>query len=85
MLGVIENMSGLVCPHCSGRIELFKTGGGEQMAAQMGVPFLGRLPIDPSIVSACDEGKPFVAVAQEGKTAENLRRIIEEIVRAQGP
>ena len=81
VLGVIENMSGLVCPHCSGRIELFKTGGGETMAAQMGVPFLGRLPIDPSVVAACDEGKPFVAVVQEGKTADDLRAIIEGIMR----
>jgi len=82
VLGVIENMSGLVCPHCSGRIELFKTGGGETMAEQMGVPFLGLLPIDPSVVSACDEGKPFVANNSHGQTADDLNAIIDEILRA---
>jgi len=84
VLGVIENMSGLVCPHCNGRIELFKTGGGEKMAAQMGVPFLGRLPIDPSVVAACDEGKPFVAATEAGSTRDAVRRIIEEIVNRSG-
>ena len=60
VLGVIENMSGFVCPKCSEVIDIFKSGGGEQMAAQMGVPFLGRVPIDPQIVHSSDAGTPFV-------------------------
>jgi ATP-binding protein involved in chromosome partitioning len=60
VLGVVENMSGFVCPKCGERTDIFKAGGGEEMARDMGVPFLGRVPIDPGIVSASDEGKPYV-------------------------
>lgn len=59
VLGIVENMSGLICPHCGGRIDLFSTGGGERAALEMGVPFLGRIPIDPEMVELCDEGKPL--------------------------
>lgn len=60
VIGVIENMSGLVCPHCGTLIDIFKTGGGEKMAREMGVPFLGKIPVEPMIVEASDSGKPFV-------------------------
>jgi len=60
VLGVVENMSGLICPHCGEVVTVFKSGGGEQMAAAMDVPFLGRLPMDPQVVMAGDEGTPFV-------------------------
>jgi len=60
VLGVIENMSGLVCPHCGKVVDVFKRGGGEKMAGEMGVPFLGRIPIEPLIVEASDNGKPFI-------------------------
>jgi len=71
VLGIVENMSGMVCPHCGGKIELFKVGGGEKAAAELGVPFLGRIPMDPQIVELCDSGKPFVAegIDSEAKTA----------------
>ena len=60
VLGVVENMSGLVCPHCQEVVEVFKTCGGERMAADMQVPFLGRIPMDPALVIAGDEGHPYV-------------------------
>jgi len=60
VLGVIENMSGFVCPNCKTVIDIFKRGGGENMARSMGVPFLGRIPIDPRIVEASDSGTPFI-------------------------
>jgi hypothetical protein len=53
-------MSGLICPHCRGRIDLFKRGGGEALAREMGVPFLGSVPIDPAIVTSGDLGMPVV-------------------------
>jgi Mrp family chromosome partitioning ATPase/predicted Fe-Mo cluster-binding NifX family protein len=59
ILGVIENMSGLVCPHCAETIDVFKTGGGEAMAREMMVPFLGRVPMDPKVVVAGDDGMPY--------------------------
>lgn len=60
VLGVIENMSGLVCPHCRNVIDVFKRGGGEAMAKDLNVPFLGRIPLEPMIVHASDQGMPFV-------------------------
>jgi ATP-binding protein involved in chromosome partitioning len=58
--GVVENMSGLKCPHCGETIDLFKTGGGEAAAKEMGVAFLGRIPIDPQMVRMGDLGQPYV-------------------------
>jgi Mrp family chromosome partitioning ATPase len=60
LIGVVENMSGLVCPHCQKEIDLFKVGGGEKIARQMQVPFLGSVPLDPEMVKSTDDGKPFV-------------------------
>ncbi len=70
-LGVVENMSGLVCPHCGKDIPLFKTGGGAALAAQYGLPFLGAIPLDPATVVAADLGKPVVLLDEPGaaKTA----------------
>lgn len=59
IIGIIENMSGLICPHCKEKIDLFKTGGGEKAARELEIPFLGRIPIEPEIVNSTDQGKPF--------------------------
>lgn len=60
VIGVIENMSGFICPHCGEGVDIFKSGGGRLMADEMNVPFLGRIPLDPAMVNAGDDGKPFV-------------------------
>ena len=60
LIGVVENMSGLLRPHCGKEIDLFKTGGGERIAGEMKVLFLGRVPLDPLMVMCGDEGRPFV-------------------------
>ena len=60
VLGIVENMSGMVCPHCGEKIDLFKIGGGEKAAKELDVPFLGGIPIEPEIVEMCDAGKPIV-------------------------
>ncbi|HBB17933.1 MAG TPA: chromosome partitioning protein ParA [Syntrophus sp. (in: bacteria)] len=83
VLGVLENMSGLVCPHCGTVIEVFKSGGGETMARQMGVPFLGRIPMDPQIVGTSDEGKPFVYHTRQGESAEAFIRAIKPVLQLQ--
>jgi Mrp family chromosome partitioning ATPase len=59
IFGIVENMSGLACPHCNCAIDLFGIGGGEQTAEQMGVPFLGRIPFDPEMVVCGDAGVAF--------------------------
>jgi Mrp family chromosome partitioning ATPase len=60
VFGVVENMSGLHCPHCRQEIELFKKGGGKLLAEQYGIPFLGGVPLDPATVAAADKGIPVV-------------------------
>ena len=83
VLGVIENMSGFVCPHCGERSEPFKSGGGEAMAAEMGVPFLGRVPLDPQVVASGDEGKPFAYFASESVTAKAFDGIVDRLVHGE--
>jgi ATP-binding protein involved in chromosome partitioning len=61
VLGVIENMSYFVCSHCQERTYIFSQGGGEKTCAELGLPFLGSIPIDPDVVTAGDEGEPIVA------------------------
>ncbi len=60
VLGVVENMSGFTCPKCGEVVAIFKEKGGELMAEEMGVPFLGRIPIDPELVTACDAGQVYM-------------------------
>ena len=62
VLGIIENMSGLICPHCAGEIDLFKTGGGKRASKDLEVPFLGAIPIDPNVVLAGDAGIPVASL-----------------------
>ncbi len=80
VLGVIENMSGFACPKCGEVTYVFGTGGGEQMAREMGVPFLGRIPIDPQVVAACDAGTPYIDRYRGTGTAEAFERVIEPIL-----
>jgi len=84
VLGVLENMSGLVCPNCKTVIDVFRTGGGETMAEEMGVPFLGRIPLDPMIVDASDSGKPFVYHYGNTAAAMAFTQAIQPILRMSG-
>ena len=80
VLGVIENMSGFVCPSCGERVDIFKTGGGETMAQEMNTPFLGRIPIDPRFVETGDNGTPFLERFAETETARAFESAVEAIV-----
>lgn len=76
VLGVVENMSGFVCPKCGEVTDIFKSGGGERMASEMAVPFLGRIPIDPAVGEACDAGKAFVYHYSRTETAKAFEKVI---------
>ncbi|MGA2326000.1 MAG: Mrp/NBP35 family ATP-binding protein [Bryobacteraceae bacterium] len=83
--GIVENMSGFVCPQCGVSLNLFGRGGGEGLAREMGVPFLGCIPIDPGIVCGGDCGKPFATGASgpaKGAFSEVVRRIEESASEA---
>jgi Mrp family chromosome partitioning ATPase len=75
VLGIVENMSGLTCPHCGKQIDLFKTGGGKRAAEELGVPFLGAIPIDPLVVHGGDSGVPIHYTNPHSHTAEVFQRI----------
>jgi len=79
-IGIIENMSGFMCPHCKKEIDLFGTGGGEKSAQDLNVPFLGRIPIEPEIVKLGDSGQPFVYFRKETLTANIMDGIISKII-----
>ena len=79
VLGVVENMSGFVCPHCGTLTEIFKSGGGKRMAEEMNVPFLGKIPIDPKVVEYSDSGRPYIEAVRDSETAKALNEIISNL------
>ena len=74
--GVVENMSGLSCPHCGETIDLFKSGGGENAARELGVNFLGRIPIDPEVVNTGDSGAAYVLDSPDAPAPKALFEIV---------
>ncbi|MFN7994642.1 MAG: Mrp/NBP35 family ATP-binding protein [Bryobacteraceae bacterium] len=92
ILGIVENMSYLMCPHCNERIDVFSSGGGRRTAEQMQVHFLGELPLNPEVRIGGDTGNPISLREDAGKhapgfleLARNTIRRIEEIGPQEGP
>ncbi|MCL5126568.1 MAG: Mrp/NBP35 family ATP-binding protein [Deltaproteobacteria bacterium] len=79
ILGIVENMSGLICPHCGGSIDLFKTGGGARSATELAAPFLGAIPIDPQIVTNGDAGVTIDTADPDGTSAEAFRKLANQV------
>jgi len=84
IVGIVENMSGYICPKCGERIDLFKTGGGEALAEETKVPFLGTIPIDPHIVTAGDAGRPFVDMQEQSSAGLAFAGIVQSILTQRG-
>ncbi len=78
--GIVENMSGLSCPHCGKTIDLFKSGGGRKAAQEIGIPFLGSIPIDPAIVEHGDDGKPFIINHPDSDATRAFNGIVERLL-----
>lgn len=72
-------MSGLICPYCKREIDLFKKGGGRKAALELGVEFLGSIPLEPDIVKLSDEGKVFVKYRDESTASKRFGEIVEKI------
>ena len=85
VLGIVENMSGFVCPHCDEEIDIFGSGGGESLAEEMELPLLGRVPLDPAVRSAGDEGAPTVLSAPDSGAGVALRGIADTVAEALTP
>ena len=80
VLGIVENMSGIVCPYC-GKIDYpMQKGGGEKLADELDVPFLGRIPLDPANSKANDEGVPFVVSNPDSPASKAVRSIVDNII-----
>ncbi len=84
VIGIIENMSGFLCPHCGNVTNLFGTGGGERAAADFKVPFLGRIPIEPEMVLHGDAGKPFIHHLKDAAAGKTMSEIVERIAAFPG-
>ncbi|MBE3589930.1 MAG: Mrp/NBP35 family ATP-binding protein [Firmicutes bacterium] len=81
VLGVVENMASFVCPHCGETVEIFGAGGGERMAAELEVPLLARIPLEPAVRRASDEGTPIVVAAPESASAAAFRELAQAVAR----
>jgi len=83
VLGIVENMSGFVCPDCGGKHDIFGSGGGRAFADEVEMPFLGEIPLDPSVRAGGDSGAPIV-LDEESETGAAFREFARETANMQG-
>jgi ATP-binding protein involved in chromosome partitioning len=81
VLGIVENMSTFVCPHCGQRTDLFGHGGARQEAERLGVPFLGEIPLHIAIRETSDQGLPIIAADPDGAPAAAYRSVAEAVLK----
>jgi len=77
--GIIENMSGFVCPHCKNNISIFKEGGGERAAQDLNVTFLGKIPFELEIMQSGDIGIPFVLFEKDTISKKAFLEIVQKL------
>jgi len=79
ILGIVENMSRFVCPHCHNEVDIFSKGGGERTARQFGVPFLGSIELDPKLREAGDKGDPLVVKDPQSETSKSFFQLAQRV------
>ena len=79
IMGIVENMSGFVCPHCGNKVDIFQSGGGEKMAQETNVQFLGSIPIDPQVSADSDRGSPFVVEHPNSAASKAFAQIVKKV------
>jgi ATP-binding protein involved in chromosome partitioning len=79
VIGIIENMSGFICPKCGEQVDIFKAGGGEKMAEDLSVPYLGKIPIDPEICRDSDRGSPFIIEHPNSPASKSFMNIVKKV------
>jgi ATP-binding protein involved in chromosome partitioning len=79
VIGIVENMSGFVCPDCGTETHIFRSGGGEKVSQEFSVPFLGKIPLDPRICEASDLGHPFITENPDSPASKAFMKIVEKI------
>jgi len=80
ILGIIENMSTFVCPHCGAASSIFREGGARKASERLGVSYLGAIPLDPVLCRASDRGEPILASYPDSPVAEAFRRVSRALV-----
>lgn len=78
IIGIVENMSSMICPHCHNQVDVFKTGGGEKICMELGVTFLGKIPLDPGITEKCDKGEAFVLAFPDSAATKAFDDIVKK-------
>jgi Mrp family chromosome partitioning ATPase len=81
IIGLVENMSGFVCPHCGELTEIFGSGGGEKTAEDLKIRFLGRVPLEPGVAVSGDAGMPIVISDPDSKSAVAFNGIVDKIIK----
>lgn len=81
VIGIVENMSGMLCPHCGGEIDLFGKGGGKKIAEELKVPYLGAIPLDIEMRKAGDEGRPFIIRRSDSPTWKSVDAVMTELIK----
>jgi len=79
IIGIIENMSGFICPNCGVKVDIFRSGGGKKIAEELEVPFLGSIPIDQKICEDADKGMPFIVEHAESPATKAFMEIVSKI------
>ena len=85
IVGVIENMSTMSCPHCDGKIDVFKKGGGKKLAEELVLPYLGSIPLDGNIVANSDSGDPVVLSCPDSEAAKAFLRLADNVHKFLNP
>ena len=79
IIGIVENMSGFVCPKCGTKIDIFRSGGGKKISEQLSVPFIGSIPIDPKVCEDSDKGVPFIIEHPDSSSSKAFKEIVKRI------
>jgi len=81
IIGIVENMSRFVCPHCGAKVDIFQSGGGKKISEELDVPFLGGIPIDQKICEDADKGQPFIVEHADSQASKAFMEIVRKIER----
>lgn len=79
IMGIVENMSGFVCPHCGTKTDIFQSGGGQKVSEELNIPFLGSIPIDPKVSEDSDKGLPFIVANADSPASKAFKEITKKI------
>jgi ATP-binding protein involved in chromosome partitioning len=79
IIGIVENMSGFVCPKCGAKVDIFMSGGGQKISEELSVPFLGSIPIDQKVCEDSDKGRPFIIEHSDSPASKAFMEIVKRI------